>query len=40
MCKDEHYENEGVLVNKKYRTLVFILEIVGRNFLRYFLQKI
>ena len=40
MCKDEHYENEGVLVNKKYRTLVFVLEILGRNFLKYYLSKI
>ena len=39
MCKDDHYENEGLLVNKKYRILVFVLEILGRNFLRHYLAK-
>jgi hypothetical protein len=32
MFKEKHYEEEGVLVNRRVRVLVVIMEILARNF--------
>ena len=31
MCKSQHYEEEGVLLNKKSRTLLVVIELLSRH---------